>query len=431
MVGGGSRFDIQSVGPLRFLSALVLASAIMSHSRESFRQIFWPIVLLILLGLWMIIQLIPLPPFWWQSLAGRELIAEAGAAIGLSDVWRPITFSPLRTWNSLSSLLVPVAGLSLVALLDENGLQKVRRMVVIAGVGSAVLGIAQITLRGSPGLYLYEITNGDSAVGLFSNRNHNALFLNIALLFAIFDWEALRRQGAASKLPLITVSIFLIFIGVIVNASRFGLALLAIVGLVFAIRLVFRSRRELAGRTLLKQRVLGALIVLGSISLLAVFAFLERIPALDRLLSGSLEGGQRLSTLDTIVALARDHFPFGVGFGAFEQAYRSVEPLGSLSARYLNNAHNDWLQLVVEGGLPAVVLVLAATYLMLRLALRVWKEGSKSYFARSTAWLSVLTLVLIAVHSAIDYPLRTPSIMLVAAIAVGMLCRNYGSRQSD
>lgn len=423
-MGGGSRYDIASVGPLRAASAIVLAIAIWFQTRESFAAIRVPVAFLLALAAWIAIQLVPLPPSMWQSLADREVIAEVGAAVGLSDLWRPITLSPQRSWNALAALVVPLAALCLLALLDDDSWRKVRRFIILAGVASAILGLAQITMRSSPGLYLYEITNADSAVGLFSNRNHNALFLNIALLFAIFELE---KAWAARKLQsalLFSSAAFVLLIGVLTNASRFGLVLLVFVAAVFCIRLFQRSReRDKSSRNSRMQMLVGVGAGLAALVLGGVLAMMGRIPALQRFLEKDSGNDKRMETLSPMLDLATTHLPFGVGFGAFEQAYRIVEPTELLTSRYLNQAHNDWLQIVIEGGLPGVLLLAAALFFIMRQsfrALAATKAGSRE---RANTWCAVLTLVMIAAHSVVDYPLRTPSLMLVAIVAVGMIGR--------
>src|SRR3546814_6402182 len=49
--------------------------------------------------------------------------------------------------------------------------------VVVIACASAVLGLLQILSGPSSPAYLYRIANNDSMVGLFSNRNHHAIFL--------------------------------------------------------------------------------------------------------------------------------------------------------------------------------------------------------------------------------------------------------------
>lgn len=424
LTGGGSRHDIDSVGPLRFIAAIVLAIAVYYQTTESFKRVAQPVILLLLLTILMALQLIPLPPDWWSSLAGRETIVEAGELLGLADLWRPLTFSPLKTANSLASLVVPLAALMLLALLDDAGWSRVRKLIIFAGLASALLGLAQIILPGASGLYLYDITNSGSAVGLFANRNHNALFLNIALLFSLFEnWRTSSEKSAGAQLTLVAIQIVLL-LAILINGSRFGLVLLAFVALVFAVRLIISYRSAKNGpQDAGIQKLAAGFAIAVSLGLIALFAAMSRIPAIDRFFAKNLDEDNRAETLPYMLDLLTDHFPYGVGFGAFEQAYRTIEPTELLGPAYLNNAHNDWLQIAIEGGVIAIGLVVIAFILLARSAVLLWKAQRNAGSASSGSWLGFLTLLMIALHSVVDYPLRVPSIMLVCAVCVGMVFR--------
>lgn len=235
LMGGGSRNDIESIGPLRGISCLFLAVALFFQTEKSLRRIAFPLGVIAALAVWMGLQLIPLPPSVWTSLPGRDAIAGLGGLVGLDDVWRPITFSPVKTANSLASLIVPLAGLMLLGLLDEKRWMLLPWVFIAAGVVSALFGIAQV-LGGAEGLYLYQVTNDTSAVGLFANRNHNAIFLVVSLLFASVQLEAISRKRLGFVDLAMATGALVIFAGILVNASRTGLVGLGFVGLVFSVR---------------------------------------------------------------------------------------------------------------------------------------------------------------------------------------------------
>ena len=431
LAGGGSRYDIDSNGPLRFVAAIVLAIALVFQTGKSLRRIALPLTVLLLLGLWMVIQLIPLPPSLWAGLPGRDTIAELGQLAGIADVWRPITFSPLKTANSLASLVVPLAVLMVLSQLDDRGWRRLPLVLIFAGVASALLGIAQIILPGSPGLYLYEITNRESAVGLFSNRNHNAIFLDIALLFAAIriDRVDIRKLNAIDLVPVVAAPI--IFAGLLVNGSRAGLVGLGAVGVIYTVRALVRwyaSRGQGGGGTarLAVSLAIGAI----SVSLLGIFALLGRSPAVERLVAQDAADDQRFEALPTVLSMACNNLPFGVGFGAFEQAFYTVEPESTLRPAYLNNAHDDWLQFVVEGGLPAVCLGLFVLGAVGWRVFRMVSGGASDKAMQANAWLGFFALLLIALGSLVDYPLRTPAMMLVAAVAAAMLFKPIAARRT-
>ncbi len=424
LTGGGSRYDISSVGPLRAISALFLAISIYAQTQKSFQKVAPPVSLLIIFGMWMAAQLVPLPPAWWSDLPGREAIFEAGSLVGASEVWRPITLSPLRTLNALASLVAPLATLMLLALLNEDGWRRVPKLIVGAGVASALLGIAQVTLPGAASLYFYEITNQGSAVGFFSNRNHNALFLNIALLISF--WRVSREGPRWTPASLLTAAGQLILLlGVLINGSRFGFALFGFVALIFAVRafLQMQSEGKLGQSRSVRQQMLAFLGGAASLSVIALFVLLDRIPALTRLFEQDVAQDLRARAFATVWQMASDNLLFGVGFGAFEPAYRTVESDALLSSAYFNQAHNDWLQIMIEGGVPAILILCLGLFLIGRRGWSIWKLRKASAASLSEPLLGFLVLIMIGAHSFFDYPLRTPIIMFVAAIAVGWIFR--------
>ena len=115
-------------------------------------------------------------------------------------------------------------------------------------------------------------------------------------------------------------------------------------------------------------------------------------------------------------------FPYGSGFGSFEDVYKTVEPSALLSYRYLNQAHNDWAQFVIEGGLPGLfLLILLVAWLGWRF-IEVWISPAGS--ARDLALVSLFALAVLGLASFVDYPLRTPA-MGVFAIALAVMVERW------
>jgi O-antigen ligase len=423
LTGGGSRADIASLGPLRALAAVMLAIAVWFQTGRTVRRVMVPLVALLALAVLIALQLVPLPPAWWSALPGHEPIVRLGELTGVADAWRPITLSPMKTANSLASLVVPLAGLLLVALMDDTHWRRLPWVFIGAGAASAVFGIAQILLPGVSGLYLYDITNDGSAVGLFSNRNHNAMFLTVALLFSVLQLERAKWGTITPETLAAGIAALVIFAGILVNAARSGLVGLGLVGLIFAIRAILQWRADRRGgqRGIPLRVIVGGGVGLASVALVGVFAALGRSPAVERLLEHDPGQDLRVTALPTVMDILRDFQPFGTGFGAFEYAFRMREPEDMLGPRYFNNVHNDWLQFPLEGGLPAAILGLLLLGLF---ALRCWRlarSGTGEGPMRINAVAGALALLLLLIASIVDYPLRTPSIMLLAVIGAAMV----------
>jgi O-antigen ligase len=119
---------------------------------------------------------------------------------------------------------------------------------------------------------------------------------------------------------------------------------------------------------------------------------------------------------------ARAFFPFGAGFGTFDPVYRRFEPDALLSTIYLNQAHNEPMQLAIEGGAAALLLLVLFLIWWLRavfLALR--PSGSSS--RRALAIAMAATTLILMLSSLVDYPLRTPLLSGLFAVACVELVR--------
>lgn len=419
LTGGGSRPDLPSHLILRPFSVLFGAGACLMLSRDDLDRIKVPLALILALAAIMLVQLVPLPPAIWTALPGRDVYAQGAGILGFEQPWRPITLSPARTWNSLMSLLPPLAGLLLFAAIPVAARGKVLITLIVLIAASAVLGLAQ--RAGPPGgaLYLYSITNETSAVGFFANRNHQALML--ACLFPLLGAFAAMpgRNGASAPVRLwiaLGGGVLLIPL-VLATGSRSG-AVLSLVGLLFA-ALLFRGGGGVPGRVrpLFIWALVGAAIV-GMVVLTLVFA---RADSLYRLFGDDIDTDLRIELLRPMTDLILATFPFGIGFGAFEPVFRVVEPADMLQRAYVNNAHNDLLQVVVEGGLPAILLLLAFLFWLAGRSWRVWTAKAPFSPSDTMARLGTLLALMILAASLVDYPLRTPFAMILAALSVAWI----------
>jgi O-antigen ligase len=129
----------------------------------------------------------------------------------------------------------------------------------------------------------------------------------------------------------------------------------------------------------------------------------------------------RLEFWPTVWTAAQAYFPWGAGLGTFKEAYELVEPLGALRALYVNHAHNEYLEVMIEAGLPGLVLVGAVLVWVARVACRVWLSPRGH---PASARLASICLVLVILHSLVDYPARTMAISILFAAASALVVRS-------
>ena len=415
LLGGGARDDIASLVILRPLALVVLGYALAIADPRRMRANRG---LLLLAGAWVALvasHLVPLPPALWQALPGRELAVAIDHAAGLGDPWRPLSLVPHRTLNALFALAVPLAALVLAVNCSREGLrQSVYALLAMALLG-AILSLLQVI--GGPGnpFYLYRITNADSAVGLFANRNHNAVFLALAIIMlgALHVMHQPPRELRKSWMVLLGGMALSLVPFLVITQSRAGLALglLALGAWYWLQRGPKPSGQSRRGRVPLISPTVLALGV-GAAGLAAMTWLFTAGNALERLTRGGATDDElRLRIWPTTWELIAQHFPFGSGIGSFVEVYEVAEPSSTLGTSYINHAHNDWLELALTGGLPAVTLVVIGILWLLRKGLRGFASATPA--DRTLRQLGWAVLGLFALASLYDYPLRTPSLATV------------------
>lgn len=421
--GGGSRPDIQSLLYLRPAAILCLTAIVLLPAPIEWRAIRVPLALLGLFALLMAAQLIPLPPGLWTQLPGRAPLIEAAAIAGIPQPWRPLSIAPDLTLNSLVALIIPLTALVGFAALRDQYRYWLILILIVAALAGALLGMAQLTGGPDSPFYLYRITNGDSAVGFMSNRNHQA-FLLAATYPMLAIWAASPRPDARAAhfraTAAVALGIFLVPL-LLVTGSRGGL-LLGLGGAALACLLFFREQRALRGPGGVGPRWAGiAILGVGAALVLFAAVAMSRAEAVNRLLAKDIASDSRVANLPVFTRMARDFFPAGAGSGTFDPLYRIYEPHEALSPNYLNQAHNDLADLAITGGLPALVLLAAFLAWWAARSIRVMVRPGSSWPGTAAGRLGAAVILLFMTASLIDYPLRTPALAMVFAIACGWL----------
>ncbi len=439
-MGGASRPDVLSLLALRPLAFLFLGYACLVITRDELSAVRAPVILLACLAGWMMIQLIPLPPVIWSSLPQRDVIFAVSKDLDLQNLWRPISLVPSRTLNSLMSLSVPAAALMLFAILNESARRKVPLVIIATGIASMILGLLQVAGPSDGALYTYEITNRGVMVGFFANRNHHAVFLACLIPVTagiLFDRLSKKRSGKSDQnflyIAMAIAMILFVLPYILVTGSRAG-ALLAIVALLMAASMwaiwLLNAKRQLADTeslkgkagikraALLKKIILVPIVATFILLVLAAAVYFDRDFALNRYQQLSDVEELRAQTFPVIAQMAKTHFPIGAGFGSFEWLYKMWEPDKLLMTNYLNQAHYDGLQWIIEGGIPALSILAALFWTLFGQGRRLFgrmQSGGHIPYARIA---SLFAVMIIFAASLADYPLRTPFMMAFFAIFI-------------
>lgn len=423
LTGGSSRADEMTLVVLRPLSFLVLGYAaytLRADQARAYRFLLWMAALIVALP---VLHLTPLPPVIWGALPGRDLVAEIDRAAGLEGLWRPLTLHPAGTWNALWSLAVPLAVLLLAIQLNRAELRRLLIVVMALILASGLWSIVQMMTGLSGPAGLYRFTEGAAPAGFFGNRNHQAfalacLFPMLAAWLAgmVGNRPASPSRGKAIKgldTPTVMAALVALLLVplLLVSGSRGGL-LVAILGMVSMPFILLRGGRKDLQFTRLVWLAVGACAVLA-LGLLTVY--FSRALAIDRLFSDS-QAEIRPAIAAATWQVAQHYAPVGAGMGSYVPVFMADEPYALLGPTYTNHAHNDWLELAQDGGVPALLLLLVVIGAVIRgFARQVMARSGDHNDPLRAAALSMF--VLLALACTVDYPAHVPIVMAVMTIA--------------
>ncbi|MEO7689437.1 MAG: O-antigen ligase family protein [Sphingomonas sp.] len=420
VLGGASRTDVLSPLVVRLAAIIAIMWLIWTRplGQLELRWIHW--LLLSAIVAVPLLQLIPLPFHTWSTLPGREIPKSLFDILGERPT-RPISIAPERTLNSALALLPAIAAFLLGRLLDVDGRNSLMTLTLSLCLFSAALGLLQVAAGPGSALYFYAITNRDAGVGLFSNANHQSLFLAIGIVL-VFAWIArlIEQRRTIPRGPAIgaLLMLALLYVSIISTDSRAG-AIMSIVAFVGGFALLPLRRIGLP------RWVIGATLGLALFAIGAgVTLLLTGVVLKDRFQVTRVDES-RIDHLPIFHRMISDQFPIGSGLGTFDPLYRSYETPDTLTFAYLNEAHNDYAQLAIEGGAAAIALLAIFIMWWLMRFVTAWRgaAGNREVYRdiqRQGRVASLVTLLALA-HSAADYPLRTAAILTLFAFMCAML----------
>ncbi|ALH82297.1 O-antigen ligase family protein [Sphingopyxis macrogoltabida] len=431
ILGGASRSDVASLPVLRAGCLLFAFWTALELQPEDWRRIRMPLLLLVALTIWMAVQLIPLPPELWHSLRGRDTIVTIDRLLDQSDVWRPISLTPSQTANSLLAMSVPISALLVIAATDRDDYAELLLAFVAIACLSVVLGIVQIFSGSSSVAYLYRITSADAMVGLFANRNHHAVFIAccVPIVATLIRDEMMRkrRRGLHQNGLLIVGFVLVAMTALIGSRAGLGAGILAFMVSYIVVLSAWRLRPDHAGRSQVARRPERRFLTYVPPVLMAILLGLalwlsSRTTGFSRLVDGDIASDLRVTAWPTVEAMIAKYWVFGSGFGSFPDVYEMFEPDKLLQPSYFNHAHNDWAEVVMTGGVPFALILLGAIIWIGRSVAATGTRNLIKGYRGDVRLCALMVILFLAIASIFDYPLRVPSIQVMAVFFVVLLC---------
>jgi O-antigen ligase len=317
----------------------------------------------------------------------------AAPAWGLVQLGARRTVYRWETWNAVLNWATWLAlfFLALQLFQDSAARRWFRRFAVYFGFGLCVLSTVQMFTSAGKIFWLFSSGYRDFVLGPFVNRNQYAAFLEMLLPIALCQALSGRRQAFAHCAMAAAM-----LASVVAAASRAG-SLLMCAEIAAVVLLVWW--RGLAPRRALARGIAAFAAIALLFTVLAGWQALRQ-----RLWTPDPFAGRR-EFLVSSLAMLRDRPAMGFGLGNWARAYPHYALFDD--GAYANQAHDDWLQWAVEGGIPFFAILLALAVMVVPAAVRsVWGIGLLSVWG----------------HCLVEYPLQQrPAIGAWFFVLLGLL----------
>jgi hypothetical protein len=367
------------------------------------------------------VQLMPVPVPLRDRISPAAAAVEQQLLLAQASGVRSLSLDAEATaWALATACAIAIVFWSARSTFERaGGIRGVCRAVAWLGLALAVVAFVQRAV--SPTLIYgfwqpLDRASQPTPWGPFVNRNDFATWLIMAVPLVV-GYSLARLETRSRAGGVVTVdrlldwrtigllaSTFLMVAALLASLSRSGLMGLA-AGL--AVILV------LAGRRLRQRRLLYLTLAIGA-GILAATAYAD-LPALAARMESTLPSGLggRLTVWRETWPMVGDFPVAGVGAGAFARAMLVYQQ--STRLIFFNHAHNEYLQILVEGGLLLALPLAAAACFGLAAALRaVRTDRTPMFWIRAGA---VAALAAVAVQSAWDTGLLLPANAVLFAIA--------------
>jgi hypothetical protein len=363
----------------------------------------------------------------WLVLAGclvllpvlQALLPVAGPGIGrtgmladlrASGVSAPLrwTLSPGGAYEAVLVLLPALAVFLLAGGLSAKRQKRVFQWIILLAMASLTLGLLQLDIPQDSVLNPYPRWK-PAMNGFLANPNHQATLLVVAAVLACGELLAeLPAPGTSGRLRGLHVigygAVVLIALAALpLTGSRAGVVL----GILFVGWMVAAHRP--AWRTSRGSRLATVLAVVAALGGLALAVRWMQVDDVDQL---------RAPMRQATIHLAQSFGPWGTGAGTFVPVFEQNAPRELLMTNYVNHAHNELAQWLLEAGVVAIVAVAAV---LATLGSSFWRMSRHLPLLTQLRSSALVSIAAVLCHSLVDYPLRTPAVLCVIGALAAVL----------
>ncbi len=389
-----------------------------ANTAQFWRDLAVPLALFGVVALVVIVQVSGLTPVAWHNPVWEQ----AGTILG-RPVASAIAIDRLSALTGLFRLLTYAGAFLLAYALCRRAERAYVAISAIAAAGSlyAAYGLAVFWAGNKTTLWFAKWTYINDLTGPFVNRNSFATYLGLVILVLLIQMvRALGelpplgsgRVGVAglvdflSRRVAIILALFLVITALLLTHSRGGLA--ATVAGFLALSLAISQAPSLG-----RYRRLG-LIGLAPL-LLGVALAISGGGVLERLLDTTSDAQERFNAYAITWHAIRDYPLLGTGLGSFAEVFAIYRT--NVIASNFDLAHNDYLQNMLELGIPTAMALIVALLWLAGLCALGLRQRRRDAVLPS---LGLAATALVAVHSAIDFSLQIPAVTVTFMVLLGI-----------
>ncbi len=379
--------------------------------------------------LWSLLQIVPglslslLHPLWPEA---ATILGGAGRGT--------ISIDPQRTLEALMKTCTYFAlGVSSLLLLRDPPRRRTALTVLVCAASLyATYGLVERADGDCCVLWLRKTTYVGSVTGPFINRNDFATYLGLATLVCLAllgrtvgEFRHFGGSGAARWRAWLTLllarewwllaALAVISAALLFTASRAGVT----ASLIGATVLIFLlSKAGILGAGSRGRHVIVFLLAAGV--LIASFGGVF----LARFANEGIEDLDRTQSWKIVITGIEASPWLGHGFGTFPESFPLYRDDRLASRRYWDKAQDTYLELALDTGIPATVVLLGGFAAMVA---QCWKGLSRRRRERRIfPAIGIAATVLVGAHSIYDFSMQIPAIATTYAFIMGIALAESG-----
>ncbi len=426
-----------------FVGLLVVFWVIAAYRDRTLIQIEWQrsrliVVPFFILVLWFLLQASGLTPEGWHHPLWKEAAGALGAPLSGA-----ISLNPEASKTALMRLLA-YGGVFWLAFQFGRNDERARQIlwvVAMAGLAYVVYGLVAHLGGGQQILWYAKWAYEDSLTSTFINRNNFATYAGITLIVTLAlllseVYRILRYSPIAAshflgfldacgfRFYFLIAASGMVFTALLLSHSRGGfLSTMVGIGAFVIVSGMRLRKREQIIRFL--PAAIGGTLAMGIVAAILLVSGKQTFSRIDETLS---TGGDRMAIYEQTGEAIGDFPMLGTGIGTFKQSFRLYRDENfRFSVETVDRAHNTYLELALEGGLPALLLmVLLVSYLTLLCFLGALHRSQGAIYPAT----GVAVTVLVATHAMVDFSLQIPAVAVTYLLLFGVACAQSWSRRT-